>query len=30
MKNGKFFNFDETLYSAQIEGAEFNDDYSFL
>ena len=29
-KNSKCFNFDETLYSAQIEGAEFNGDNSFL
>ena len=29
-KNGKCFNFDETLYSAQIEGAEFQGDNSFL
>ena len=30
MKNGKCFNFDETLYPAQIEDAEFNGDNSFL
>ena len=28
--NGKCFNFDESLYSAQIEGAGFNGDNSFL
>ena len=30
MKNGKCFNFDEILYSAQIEGGEFNGDNRFL
>ena len=29
-KNGKCFNFDETLYSAQIEGAKFIGENSFL
>ena len=29
-KNGKCFNFDETFNYAQIEGAEFNGDNSFL